>query len=203
MDELPPEDRIKIQSKALYELLNRIIEKNYLDLGLTRHILRKSKNLRSRSIYKIVLSNIDFLSPAIRDVALYIDKVTTTDSFNMNKELFINIIRSSEAAIFPYTKYWINWIITELDYIYNDEYFYEYIKTQERYWRIKIEKNRNNQSYIRSLKTEYESTGIWERYFILDAFSILPQAERRAFLSSHQKGIKKSEEFIVKALMSI
>jgi len=109
IDDLPPEDRIRIQAEALRSLLDNIIDLGKLDLGLARHILRRAGTLRSRSIYRPILENFDFFAPVIRDVIIYLERVTNDLVIERNLDLFLNIIKQSEVKNLPFISYWLGY----------------------------------------------------------------------------------------------
>ena len=61
--------------EAIKALFQEVLSAPTLDIGLARHILRRSRRARVRAILPDVLKNISFLAPVIRDVGLYLEKV--------------------------------------------------------------------------------------------------------------------------------
>ena len=199
-EDLPDEEQIRIKYKALYELLSQIIDTNKFNLGLVRHILKQARHWRCRSIINLVIENLSFFTPAIREVCLYLDSVITKDFIDKNKENIRNLISNSEALNKAFVKYWINWLITKNINYFDRVFFQEYFKTQDLFWEIRRNIYLKNITYINTLKIYYDNYDIWTRLEILQGIQLLPRKEKNAFLASRTTGRKTTEDFLIKAV---
>ena len=200
LEDLPNEKKIRIKYKALYELLSQIINTNKFNLGLIRHILKQARHWRCRSIINLVIDNLCFFTPAIREVCLYLDSVITKDFIENNKEKILNLIINSEAMNKEFVKYWINWLITKNIHYFDIVFFQEYLKTQDLFWLIRRNIFLKNITYINTLKINYDNYDVWTRLEILQGIQLLPRKEKNAFLASRANGMKTTEDFLIKAI---
>jgi hypothetical protein len=201
IDELPSDDQVRIQVDVLRTLMEKMIDRGILDLGLARHILRRSRFLRSRAIYEMLLENFDLFTPVIRDVGLYLESTLNETSFLYYQDKFERILLSKKNLDYKYIRHWMCWLFTKKPYTLSNDIVSDYVEKTGRLWHIEIAKITNNLTSLRDLKNDYENMGLWERYSYLDSLSILPKEERKYFLAPHIRGVRKTEEFIIKALI--
>jgi hypothetical protein len=203
IDKLPPESKIKAQGKAFQSLINRIIQFDKLDLGLARHILRRSKYLKSRAILNQLLSSFDFFTPVIRDVVLYLESITNDKMFEYNHDLFENIIEKSYFVKMPHIRYWL-------------AYYFATTKFTKKYPQLSqfvIESNLREQalyavtqkriSWVREHKDRIDQVGPWDRRAIIYSSQILSKDERTHWMNAITKRddiVDKSLAFYIKAL---
>lgn len=198
--DLPEDSQARITQDALKNLLSSILNRQTFDLGLVRHILKQARKRRVRVILPLILSNFDFFLPTIREVCLYLNSVVTKKVIDENKEKILEILLKSESMNLSFVRYWVDWLITEkIDY-FDKVYFKDYLDSQEFIWHIKQNVILKNTTYINNLKINYDDYNLWSRFEILQGIQLLPLAEKKAFLASKQNGMKKSEEFMNKAV---
>jgi hypothetical protein len=58
LEDLDKDDQLRVKINALKSLMRKIIERDYFDIGLARHILRRAKEMRVRAILPDVLDNL-------------------------------------------------------------------------------------------------------------------------------------------------
>lgn len=200
LEDLPNEKQIKIKYQALEDLLTQIINNKKFNLGLVRHILKQARRWRCRSIIDLILNNFDFFTPTIKEVCLYLDAVLTKDVINTNKERFLNLFIYSDSMNKAFVKYWINWLITKNINSFDIIFFNKYIQKQDLFWEIRRNINLRNYTYINTLKINYDNYDLWTRLEILQGIQLLPKKEKSAFLSSRLNEMKKTEDFVIKAI---
>lgn len=203
LEDLPNEKQIRIKYKALYELLLQIINTKKFNLGLVRHILKQARHWRCRSIIKLVIDNLSFFTPVIREACLYFDNVITKDLIETHKEYILNVLINSEAMNKEFVKYWINWLITKNINYFDKVFFQNYLKTQDLFWEIRKNIYLKNITFINTLKINYDNYDIWTRLEILQGIQLLPKKEKNAFLASRGNGMKTTEDFLIKAINSM
>ncbi|MGI6586859.1 MAG: hypothetical protein ACOX3L_13290 [Lutisporaceae bacterium] len=182
-DNISKEEMLKINVKVLKKLMNDITRKDTLDLGLARHILRRSSKLRSRAILKQLLANFDFFVPVLRDICLYLDKVTTQSMIERNISLFENIVTESNVINFPYVKYWMKYYFVSYPYFMNSNKIKKYVLNEENYLSGAIyAKNVKNIAWIRKYKNKLTSLNTWDRRAIMYSSLGLPRDERRKWM---------------------
>lgn len=57
---------------ALTELFQEALDRDPVRTGMARHILRRARSMRTRTLYPLVMSHLEYLVPVFRDVCLYI-----------------------------------------------------------------------------------------------------------------------------------
>lgn len=107
IDDLSKESKVKAQGIAFQTLIDEITQSTELDLGLSRHILRKAKKLRSRVILNGLFDNFDLFTPVIRDVILYLEEVSSTSMFERSQPKFQTILNESSSLKYPFINYWV------------------------------------------------------------------------------------------------
>ena len=201
--DLPNEKQIAIKYKVLNDLLVQLVTTKKFDLGLVRHVLKQARIRRCRAILPIVLENFSFFTPVIREVCLYLETILNKETVEIYKEQFHSILNNLELMNLSFVRYWLNWLVIKKIDCFDKYYFQEFFSTQDCYWEIKKNIALKNITFINSLKINYDNYDIWTRLEILQGIKLLPIAERKAFLASRQNGMKKSEEFLIKAIGTI
>lgn len=200
MSHLTQSEQNQLNQNVLYQLLEKMVLDQSFDLGLIRHILKQARIKRIRSILLLVLENFDYFLPAIREVCLYLDSVLSENAIKNNEESFIKIFRDSESMNLSFVKYWMDWLLTKKIKYINKTLFREYLNNQEIAWKIKQNISQMNIPYINSLKINYDEYNIWTRFEILKGIQLLPTKEKNAFLASRNRGLNKTEMFMIKAV---
>lgn len=106
IDEDPPPEEGR--PYILQAMFRKMLHQEGLDLGVARHILRRSRRYRIRSISNLVIENLDFLCPVISDLVLYLDSVTNVRFVNENIHNFESFVRHSPAACLPFIRFWMS-----------------------------------------------------------------------------------------------
>ncbi|CAK1716468.1 RNA-directed DNA polymerase [Vibrio crassostreae] len=161
----------------LLSLAKKITERNILDLGMARALLRKARMFKTKILVPVILEKFDFFAPAINDVCLYLDTVTDADLIAESEGLLIGLLKE-ECINRGVVKYWFEW------YIANN---IETLKVKE-LKRYLIEKGSitsqslaaitcQNIAWVREMKTKYNTMGEWDKRAILRAVDILPTSE--------------------------
>lgn len=198
-------DKIKAQGEAFKYLMKEILDKPYFDLGLARHILRRSKALRSRAIITQLLDNIDYFAPVIRDVVLYLNSVTNKTMIEMNIDKFLHIINNSEALKYPYFKLWVEYYFAshELFALYPDIKKFILGHGNIRNQALFAE-NTKNISWVREYRNRVSILGPWERRSIIYSSKILSNDERIKWMEYIEKNNPSFlEKIIIKYVKSI
>ena len=99
-----------------------------------------------------------------------------------------------------FVKYWINWLITKNINSFDIIFFNKYIQEQDLFWEIRRNINLRNYTYINTLKINYDNYDLWTRLEILQGIQLLPKKEKSAFLSSRLNEMRKTEDFVIKAI---
>lgn len=173
------------QSEAFKTLMENILVFENLDLGLSRHILRRAKRLRARSILPLLLDNFDFFSPVIRDVILYLDRVTSKGMIEHNVDRFRRIISQSQSINYPYVRYWVSYYFSNNILLFSEhEFIKDFLKQSNLRHEALSAKKLNNIMWVREHKNNIDNLGQWDKRSIMDSASILSSGERRAWMNN-------------------
>lgn len=185
IEELPPEHQIRIQGESLRELLDEIIKLEKLDLGLARHILRRAGRLRTRSIYKSILTNFDFFTPVIRDVGIYLDRVTNNKTIEHNIADFINIIKTSEGRHLKFVKYWLDYIFSKYPKFTEYKEIQLFINKESTIRNKAFQaRQQKNIAWVRDHKNRLIEFADWDARAIIFSSSVLSKDERDKWMTN-------------------
>ncbi|RWX54846.1 RNA-directed DNA polymerase [Photobacterium chitinilyticum] len=174
------EDQAEIaisDEEQLLALAQTIIERKTLDLGLARALLRKARTFRTKVLAPILFDNFEFFAPAINDVCLYLNSVTD-DAFVAESKSALIALVESEFIGTGVVKYWFEW------YIANNLATLK-VRPLKRFLidngsiiaQSSAAITAKDVSWVRGMKTKYNSVGGWDKRAILRAVEILPKSE--------------------------
>lgn len=198
LKDLPPEDKIKIQAETLTSLLSEIIKLEKLDLGLARHILRRAGKLRTRAIYGQILGNIDFFAPVVRDVVIYLERVSSSKVIDDFKDAFIDMIENSQTKHLPYVGYWLRSFFAKYPMFYNIKEVKDFMNSSADIRNLALCAKQNKLiSWIREYKDRATSLGSWEKRAVMHSSLALSRDERRKWMTNIESS---SNNFLDKTL---
>lgn len=182
---LPANDKIKIQGDTLRGIFKEIVGRQHLDLGLSRHILRRAGQLRTRSIYQDVLSNFDFLAPVVRDTIIYMHRVTTADSIDHFKGAIRDMLIASDTPRLKYVGYWLRNLFSSREAFFKIDDVQNFMRTGDDIrHRAAHALTNKHLSWVREHKDNATTYGHWDRRAVIFASQLLTSDERRAWLST-------------------
>jgi len=202
IESLPNEDRFEIEASVLQKLLDKIIQRDVLDLGLARHILRRAKKLKSRAIVVKLLENFDFFAPVIRDVVLYLNAITNQSMIEHNHDRFIQILSKSDTINLPYVRYWMrDYFVRYPDFVRYQPIsdFLDRKNDDIRSGAIFAKKNRKV-SWVRSHKDKLSNHGSWDRRAIIFSATALSRDEKNHWMNLI---MKTSDNLVDKSLAKL
>lgn len=180
------EEPIVDENELFQEQINlvseQIFEGEYLDIGIARYFLRKSKRFNIKQSAKVIFSNIEHFLPVINDVFLYLDKVSDEDFVNEWIETIVEL-SSSEVMNRSLVRIWFEWYVSKNIYLVNNQalkkkIFNSFSISNQSQAAIIL----NNLSWIRSKKSDLSEVNNRDRLAILRAASILAKDEKDNWL---------------------
>ena len=169
------------------DLLDAVLERDVLDLGLARHLLRRARRYRFRLLVPHLLENIHFFAPVFRDVALYLLQVQSEASVSRNLELYEQAIKDHpETVSIPFIRYWLSWLFGTQKAYGESEIVRNYMMhhlTPIRHQALFASKNTLT-GWIKNHKSSWQSFGSWDRGGILAAAESLGGTERRIWMDN-------------------
>ena len=187
------------KSKLLKELLQSIIQQKHIDLGLARHLLRRAKHARLRSIVTPLLDNIEFFAPVFRDVCLYLDHVMNNESISRNLDRFENIIRhQSIITRGSFCSMWLRWLLTRKEGYSESQIVRDFIMREAKSIRFQADHSRlfGYESWVKEHRSNWQQLGTSERWSLLLSASILGVRERSVWMNQ----VLRSEDPIDRAI---
>ena len=181
--EITTEEKTKFRADAFKEIITEIINRDFLDQGLARHILRRSRQLRSRSILNQLLDNFSLFLPVIRDVILYLDVITNQKMVEFNLEKFKRIIKDEKIISIPYAKFWLQHYFAINSSLFIDDDIKKFTCTHSNLRSSCLYvKNSKNVTWVRQYKNKLGELNSWDRRSIMYASLSLSRDERVAWM---------------------
>ncbi|MDZ8066754.1 MAG: RNA-directed DNA polymerase [Nostoc sp. DedQUE08] len=178
---LESDEKFKIITAAYEELFVKIIGAEYLDLGLTRYLLRQATSYRYRNLVPIVLDNFETLLPVIREVVIYLNRVLSERQVQNYKNKFEQILTQEYLAL-PYINIWVF-------NLFQNEHFNKIILSID-YGSIKrvrekalIAKRKRDTTWVKDHKDGLDVLGPWDKRAILYAATVLSPDEMTHWLN--------------------
>lgn len=196
---------IEVQRVVMEDLLQDILSRSVLDLGLARHLLRRCKKNRIRAIAPALIENFDYFSPVIRDVVLYLDKVSNPRFIEENTESFAALIESSETAKLPFVRYWLERYFAENPKYLSHERIRHYVLESGDVCNQAIAAlESKNIPWVRQMRTKIDTLGPWEKRAVIIASQVLAKAERMTWLGNlEQHAQSHLERWVIRWVRSL
>jgi len=198
-------DNVEIRPVLMADLFQDILGRNQLDLGLARHMLRKCKKSRVRAIATEVIENLDYFAPVIRDVVLYLDKVSNKRFIEEHKARFAELLIHSESAQLPFVRFWLGRYFAENPLFLQDRTIHQYVFSGGNICNQCLAAQKtNNVSWVRNMRGNVDNLGPWERRSLIAASQILARQERQSWLSSlEQNAQTKLDRWVIRWARSL
>lgn len=190
LEDLSGSEQVKVKISALTDLLKSIIEKgqiNNLNYSLLRHILRRAKSLRIRGIIPLLFNDFDLFMPVLRDVFLYLNKITNTKVIEHNISMIEEIILNSTYKEHDFFKYWFSLYFSKYPVFYQYPFVKKFLNTcSVRNYAVFAQTN-SITHWIREKKNSIDNYGFWDKRAIIFATSALSKDERNNWLDHYEK----------------
>ena len=179
---VPVEDENAIANEQFEILAQNVINRQFLDLGLSRALVRKSKTFKIKELSTFIFENFEFFSPIINDVCLYLSSITNTEFINTHKEKLINI-SNSEIMNRSLVRLWFEWYIANNAELLKIPELSSFILSSPNVTsQAQAAITSKNQAWVRKHKSKLHTFGNWERRAILHSGKVLARDERNNWL---------------------
>ena len=187
------------------DLLEEILSRDVLDLGLARLLLRRCKKSRVRAIVPSLIENFDFFAPVIRDVVLYLDKVSNPRFIQEYADSFGNLIENSEAEGLPFVRYWLEYYFARNHVYLADARIWRYVMETGNVCNQAIAAlHSKNIPWVRQMRTKIDTLGPWEKRAVVMASQILAKHERMTWLGNlEQHAQSNMERWVIRWVRSL
>jgi len=185
-------DEKDIRPSVLAQLMKTIVSSDVLNLGLARHVLRKSRKYRIRSILPDLLDNFTYFLPVISDVILYMMEVTNQKFVQQNVERILDIISTNAITAYPYYREWMEYYIVNNKALLKQEdvikYIYKHASIRgQAIATVKLEEAHKAVDWVRSHKVMLPNLSSWDRRAVILSSRILSKKEMDSWLASVEK----------------
>jgi len=198
-------DNLEVQRVVMSDLLEEVLARGTLDLGLARHLLRRCKKNRLRMIAPDLIQNFDFFAPVIRDLILYFNKVTNARFIQNNLDAFGSLVENSEMANLPFVRYWLEYYFAENPDYLADLRIRRYVMVNGDVCnQAHAARKSNNVMWVRQMKSRIDTLGPWEKRAVIIASQILAKQERMAWLGNlEQQAQSHLERWVIRWVRSL
>ena len=178
-DSSAKEDKSKARNEAFADMINQVCMKDKLDLGLARHILRKCRKYRIRSIIPTLFANFDFFAPVVNDVVLYLDRVVSGNYASQNQSMFIELLAKSETKHYDFVRFWLEYFFAQKYAHFSDYQIRSFVLNGNHISNQAIAAIRKRAlHWVRDQRGRLDQMGRWDRRQVLQCSVIMPIDER-------------------------
>nr|RNJ69223.1 MAG: hypothetical protein EDM05_10185 [Leptolyngbya sp. IPPAS B-1204] len=175
LEDLKSDEKFKVITAAYEELLQNILAEKYLDLGLTRHLLRQATRYRYRNLVPIILKNFEKLLPAIREVVIYLNRVLSEKQIQSYKHKLEHILAQKYVEL-PYINIWIFHLFQNGKFnSINLPLNYDSVKRIRE--KALMARRKGDTTWVKEYKDSLDVLGPWDKRAVLYAASVLSKDE--------------------------
>jgi len=174
--------------EVLLNALNKLLSYRTLDLGLIRAIVRRAKAYKVDSIVVPLLERIEFVAPAINDVVLYFDALSTDDFLSMYSTRMAAAC-DDPASHIRVVRLWLEWYFSKHLTLLQVPRIRSFVFSSERLRpQAQAAITLKSEAWIKERKTKLLHYAYWDRRSIIMAASLLAKDEREKWLLPLIKG---------------
>lgn len=175
--------------QSILDALERIIKFENLDLGVARAIIRRAKANRIQEIAHFLLKNIDFFTPVINDVVLYLDHITDDEFISKYSSTFSDMCEKKHFHS-QMVGFWMEWYLSKhFGYLKSKDIKQFLYSSKNVITQARAAVTEKNVAWVKSKKTQLLHFATWDRRAIIFSAQILSKDERtnwlRPFLKSN------------------
>jgi hypothetical protein len=193
-DDAPDEAR----QEAIKRLFEVLVNRHVLDIGLARHVLRRSRRARIRNILPLVLSHASFLLPVFRDVGLYLEAVLSGNVVQRHLKSFEELVDDRKLDL-PYARCWLRWLFALRPEFSASKKIEAYVMGAPEDIRAQAFYARTNrrQSWVKNIKDNWRNLGPWDRRAVILAGEVLAKSERNVWMDTIARSAPEPLDAIV------
>lgn len=173
------------KASALEELFHEMLSEEYLNIGLSRQLLRRARSLRMRAIARPVLENLERIAPVIRDAGLYLDHVMSHRAISYYSKAFERFFSSNSAfSRGSHLHYWVAWLLSGKRGAAELPGLDDFLDSALPRFQARAARTFDRVAWVRNNRGQWQKWATWDRWSLLHAAEILPSRERRAWMDS-------------------
>lgn len=180
--EIPIDDEKIIASEQITILADRVLERKYLDLGLSRALVRKAKTFKIKELALVIFENFEFFAPIVNDVCLYLSAVSDNDFVTKWKD---NLVAVSQMDVMQreLVRTWYEWYISNNINLLKIPELNSFVMNGNNICnQAQAAISTKNLSWVRDKKDALYSFGEWDKRAIIMAAQVLPSDEKNHWL---------------------
>lgn len=169
-------------NKVIQSIAEKVLDRELLDLGLSRNLIRKAKSYGNTELAQILFDEFEFFSPVINDVCLYLDRISDDEFIAENIEMLIDV---SESLVMnrDLTRFWFEWYLSRHEGLISNKALKQFVMNGPNIVnQARAAITNGDLSWVRDKKADIFSVGNWERRAILYAAQVLPGDEKEHWL---------------------
>lgn len=186
--------------EVLVAALEKLIDRDTLDLGLARTIIRRAKAHTVPNIAPILLENLFFLAPVVNDVVLYLDALSAASLLSEFEGLLTAAV-SDPAMDIRTVRLWFEWYFARRIELLSVGSIKAFVWSSERLRpQAQAAILLKNESWIKERKNKILHYAYWDRRSIILAASVLAKDERDKWLTPLMKndGVSMLDRWMMK-----
>jgi hypothetical protein len=180
--EVEVDDEEEIQKAQLQIAIEKVLAYDHLDLGVARSVIRTARRHKVQSIAAHLLANFPFFTPAVNDVALYLNEVTD-DALAAEILPLVEALVESPSLDNQLVRLWIEWYVASQNVLLASPKLHTFIfggSSIENQARAAM--TTKNVAWVRDHKAGVYDLGGRARRAVLNAARVLPSDEREHWL---------------------
>ncbi len=193
-EELPKDDLAMAAIHNLEALLSASLDRNPVPLGVARYLLRRATTLRTSHVLARVLDHLPALGPVFREVCTYLQKVVPKgEAAQTTGARLLKFLREEDMGQLPFVRMWsLDLLARRPDFAGFDDAIQIANEARDELGlrpAALLARAHSNISWVRQHKEDWNSHKPWDCRAILWSSTVLPRAERQAWLDA-AKGAK-------------
>ncbi len=180
--EVPIEDDEEKAHEIIQLTAKKVLSRDYLDLGLSRSLIRKARSYGYSELAETLLDKFEFFAPVINDVCLYLDRVT--DDALLDEHISaLRKVADSPIMNQDLVRFWFEWYLSRNEKIMSDRSLKAFVMNGPNVVnQARAAVTIKDLSWVRNKKADIFSVGNLDRRAILYAAHILPGDEKKHWL---------------------
>ena len=175
------------RTTAMQTLMERVCAFQPLDLGLARHVLRRSRRYRVRSIIPLLFDHFTSFAPVMNDVVLYLTAVVNPRFVATYSDRLLAIMESSEVLDERFVRSWLAHMICRNRPLLEDGRFRRWLATHgDIEHQAHAAMLRRDVAWVRTHRAGLDGLGRWQRRQVIRSSLALARDERRAWYANLQ-----------------
>lgn len=173
-----------VRPSVLRDMLRLVLSKERVDLGLARHVLRRAREYRIRTILPQVFERLEFFGPVMSDVVMYLNAVTNQRVITDYKDALAHKLNNEACFQLEYLRIWIERYITDQPGFLEHQLIRHYLDSSPLLeFKVKDAIRTRSVSSFRSQRMRYSAASDWDKRQIIRLSLATAVDERTAWLS--------------------